>query len=486
MGDRRPSAGIWSDTTRRMFGLPSGTRSLTLRRLLSLVVPQDRPASRQGDASHVATRTASTRTEFRITRPDRCIRWVRASAIALANGDGSSKRLLGVTADITEEKEVLDAVQESETRFRSVFEMGILPMAFWHADGRITDANDAYLRLTGFSRSEVESGELRWERLTAPEFRHLDEKALRDLKLDRPVCALREGVPAAGRSPRADSDRRRSSSERTTASASRWISPRGSASSGSSSPGFGSSGWSRTCRRRSQPSATPGRRSDSALARQVGRIPRRAVGQRIPARPEPEELAARLHVDRPGVRPAAGGGLGPGVRGYCLVTRRRSRGHDRGLRASSQGSRARSRQCRPTRHRRAARHSAGREREGVRRADVRGGRRPSLAAGAGAATPVDRRDLQQRARAKGAGGRPPPGGGGECRDPGLPAGHDGDSGSSRPDRAGERGVEPIRAGTSRRSSTSMVARKIWSRPAVVPRRPATRLPRRSAPALKRS
>ena len=173
--------GIWSDTTRAMFGLPSDA-SLTLRRLLSLVVLEDRPALVKA-MRRTSTPGGLYEVEFRITRPDRCIRWIRASAIALANGGGIPRRLLGVTADITEEKEVLDAVQESEARFRSVFEMGVLPMAFWHADGRITDANDAYLRLTGFSRSEVEAGELRWERLTAPEFRHLDEKALRDLKL---------------------------------------------------------------------------------------------------------------------------------------------------------------------------------------------------------------------------------------------------------------------------------------------------------------
>ncbi len=172
--------GIWSDSTRRIFGLPPGTE-VTLRRLLSLVVPEDR-AGLALQMRRVSHPEGLYETEFRIARPDGTVRWIRANAVALANGDGASKRLLGVTADITEEKEILDAIQESETRFRSVFEMGILPMAFWHTDGRITDANDAYLRLTGYSRSELESGELRWDRLTAPEFRHLDEKAVRELK----------------------------------------------------------------------------------------------------------------------------------------------------------------------------------------------------------------------------------------------------------------------------------------------------------------
>jgi PAS domain S-box-containing protein len=172
--------GSWSETTREILGVAKGN-GITLRRLFSLVVPEDRAAlssmmrrtSHQGDLYE---------TEFRILGPGGSTRWVRASAIALSNGHGTSRRLLGVTADITEEKQVLDTIQESETRFRRVFEMGVLPMAFWHADGRISDANEAYLRLTGYTRAELESGELRWDRLTAPEFRHLDDKAVREMK----------------------------------------------------------------------------------------------------------------------------------------------------------------------------------------------------------------------------------------------------------------------------------------------------------------
>jgi len=177
----RERRGTWSDTTREILGLPPATEA-SIGRLFSLVLPEDRPALARM-MRQVASPGGLYETEFRIGPAGGEVRWVRASAIALANGDGVSKRLLGVTADITEQKQVLDAIQESETRFRSVFEMGILPMAFWHADGRITDANDAYLRLTGYSRSEMESGHLRWDHLTAPEFRHLDQNAVRELTL---------------------------------------------------------------------------------------------------------------------------------------------------------------------------------------------------------------------------------------------------------------------------------------------------------------
>ena len=52
------------------------------------------------------------------------------------------------------------ALGASEARFRSIFEHNIIPTAIWQGDHKISDANDAFLRLTGFARGEITSGEL--------------------------------------------------------------------------------------------------------------------------------------------------------------------------------------------------------------------------------------------------------------------------------------------------------------------------------------
>ncbi|MDQ9785618.1 PAS domain S-box protein, partial [Serratia marcescens] len=39
-----------------------------------------------------------------------------------------------------------------------------------HAEGRLIDANDAFLAMTGYSREEVRGGRLTWQSMTPPEW----------------------------------------------------------------------------------------------------------------------------------------------------------------------------------------------------------------------------------------------------------------------------------------------------------------------------
>jgi len=89
--------------------------------------------------------------------------------------------LLMLAALLEERKQAGQALRASEAKFRSIFESNILPTAIWHADGRISEANDAYLHFTGFTRAELEAGHLRWYVLTPPDSRQSDIQALKEL-----------------------------------------------------------------------------------------------------------------------------------------------------------------------------------------------------------------------------------------------------------------------------------------------------------------
>ena len=89
--------------------------------------------------------------------------------------------------DITEHKQMETALAERDAKFRGIYHSNIVPIAFWNCDGCITNANDAYLQLIGYSRSELEEGKLRCPELTPPEQLHLDKQAIQEAKT-KGVC----------------------------------------------------------------------------------------------------------------------------------------------------------------------------------------------------------------------------------------------------------------------------------------------------------
>jgi len=69
----------------------------------------------------------------------------------------------------------------SEARFRHVVESDMIGIAFWHADGLISDANDLFLQTIGYSREDLENGGVNWQAITPSEFRDRDGHALQEV-----------------------------------------------------------------------------------------------------------------------------------------------------------------------------------------------------------------------------------------------------------------------------------------------------------------
>jgi two-component system CheB/CheR fusion protein len=69
------------------------------------------------------------------------------------------------------------ARKRAESRLSRIYESGMIGVLYWTPDGKITDANEKFLEMTGYSREDLASG-IDWARMTPPEWRHLDEQAL--------------------------------------------------------------------------------------------------------------------------------------------------------------------------------------------------------------------------------------------------------------------------------------------------------------------
>ncbi len=66
-----------------------------------------------------------------------------------------------------------------EARIRRLVDANIIGIMLWDLDGRIIEANDAFLRIVGYDREDLVSGHLHWTDLTPPEWgdRDLQQRA---------------------------------------------------------------------------------------------------------------------------------------------------------------------------------------------------------------------------------------------------------------------------------------------------------------------
>jgi PAS domain S-box-containing protein len=67
---------------------------------------------------------------------------------------------------------------EREAKIRRLVDANIVGIFSWDMEGLILEANDAFLRMVGYTREDVVSGRLRWTELTPPEWREIDEQQL--------------------------------------------------------------------------------------------------------------------------------------------------------------------------------------------------------------------------------------------------------------------------------------------------------------------
>lgn len=121
--------------------------------------------------SAVATNTTSTFEEY---YPPLGI-WFGVKAYPTTEG------LAVYFRDVTERRRLHDALRASESRFRQLAESNILGLLLWNAQGDISYANDAFLRMVGYTREELAAGEVDWRNMTPPDYLVQDERALAEI-----------------------------------------------------------------------------------------------------------------------------------------------------------------------------------------------------------------------------------------------------------------------------------------------------------------
>jgi len=65
--------------------------------------------------------------------------------------------------DVSEQKRVEEALKESEARFRMLFEMAPVSLAYFSTDGRILDVNNYFMQTIGYTPDDIPTLEKAWE-----------------------------------------------------------------------------------------------------------------------------------------------------------------------------------------------------------------------------------------------------------------------------------------------------------------------------------
>jgi PAS domain S-box-containing protein len=73
-------------------------------------------------------------------------------------------------------------LQEREAKIRRLVDSNIVGIVIGDVQGRIIEANQAFLDIVGYTREDLVSGRLRWTELTPADWRDADEQAIEELK----------------------------------------------------------------------------------------------------------------------------------------------------------------------------------------------------------------------------------------------------------------------------------------------------------------
>ena len=136
-------------------------------------------------------RRESFEMEYRLRRHDGVYRWIFDRGLPLFGPDGGFKGFVGSCVDIDDRRRaqsereqhhqetlaLYHELREREAKIRRLIDSNIVGIVFADRESRVTEANDAYLELLGYTREDVQLGKLRWRNLTPPEWSAVSERA---------------------------------------------------------------------------------------------------------------------------------------------------------------------------------------------------------------------------------------------------------------------------------------------------------------------
>ncbi|PHJ58973.1 histidine kinase [Nostoc linckia z18] len=169
---------IWTEKCKQLFGL-SPEAEINFQIFLNCVHPEDHPIIEEAISNSIEQKLDSD-IEYRSVWPDGSIHWIDARCRVFCDADGKPIKLMGTAQDITKRKQAENNLLQRETQLRRLVDSNIIGILFATPE-YITDANEAFLEMVGYTREELLTFKVRRQDITPPEYHALDVQSMEQL-----------------------------------------------------------------------------------------------------------------------------------------------------------------------------------------------------------------------------------------------------------------------------------------------------------------
>ncbi len=177
LADEKLTVLDWNPQAEKIFGYSRD--EIVGKSQFDTIIPQDQKKMVNEMVQKVKNQIASeVVTHQNITKDGRqiLVEWHNTSLI---DENGKFIALMAMAMDVTEKNEAERLLRESEEKSRAFFDSNLIGIIFADIYGSIYTANDEMLRMIGYSRNELEAGQVHWDKITPEEFLILDQQAIK-------------------------------------------------------------------------------------------------------------------------------------------------------------------------------------------------------------------------------------------------------------------------------------------------------------------
>ena len=107
-------------------------------------------------------------------------RWFLARVVPIRDDAGQVVRWFGTCTDIEDQKRTEEALRQSQERVNLLMNSSIIGINIIEGE-QVVDANDTFLRMTGYTREDLREGRMNWMHMTSPEYLARTQQAHQEL-----------------------------------------------------------------------------------------------------------------------------------------------------------------------------------------------------------------------------------------------------------------------------------------------------------------